>query len=62
MAKNHHLQILTDLRSILDSSQGMRERKSMRFSLIFKAELEDAAKTHNLPSNYHIYNVFFKII
>ena len=33
----------------------------MRFSFIFLAELEDAVKTHNLPSNYHIYNIFFKI-
>ena len=52
MAKNHHLQILTDLRSSLDSSQGMRERKSMLFSLIFKAELEDAAKTHRFASSH----------
>jgi len=62
MAKNHHLQILTHLHSSRDSSQGMRGRKSMRFSLIFNSELEDAVKTHNLPSNYHIYNIFFKII
>jgi len=34
----------------------------MRFSLIFNSELEDAVKTHNLPSNYLIYNIFFKII
>jgi len=32
MAKNHHLQILTHLHSSRDSSQGMGERKSMRFS------------------------------
>ena len=62
MAKNHHLQILTHLHSSRDSSQGMGERKSMRFSKIFNSELEDAVKTHNLPSNYHIYNIFFKII
>jgi len=24
----------------------------MRFSLIFKSEVEDAVKTHNLPTNY----------
>ena len=52
MAKNHHLQILTHLHSSRDSSQGMRGRKSMRFSLIFKSEVEDAVKTHNLPTNY----------
>jgi len=51
MAKNHHLQILTHLHSSCDSSKGMRGRKSMRFSLIFNSELEDAVKTHNLPSN-----------
>jgi len=34
----------------------------MRSSFIFLAELEDAVKTHNLPTNYHIYNIFFKII
>jgi len=60
--KNHHLQILTHLHSSRDSSQGMRGGKSMRFSLIFNSELEDVVKTHNLPSNSHIYNIFFKII
>jgi len=50
MAKNHHLQIFTHLHSSLDSSQGMRGRQSMRFSLIL--QLKDAVKTHNLPTNY----------
>ena len=62
MAKKHHLQISTHLHSNSDSSQGMRERQSMRFSLIFKSELDDAVKTHNLPWNHHIYNIIFKII
>jgi len=52
MAKNHHLQIFAHLHSSLDSSQGMRGSESMRFSLIFKSEVEDAVKTHNLPTNY----------
>jgi len=34
----------------------------MRSSFILIAEFEDAVKTHDLPSNSHIQNIFFKII